>query len=179
MLDSHSWKWEMSPVKPRKPFSWGSTPIISCRVDWAWVLPSAPLGIHCKLAQEESCVTSLSYSASHQPHAPWEQPRNKSSTLFFFFCHFIPFISLLTISFRLDSQCLWLWVQRRDEVMDWNELDGCGLSDLPGHRRQTVLEALLCGEQQNQTKVNIWSTYSGGGTELSGLHPHCALFLTT
>lgn len=38
--------------------------------------------------------------------------------------------------------------------MDWNELDGCGLSDLPGHRSRQCLRLFFVEEQQNQTKVN-------------------------
>ena len=82
---------------------------------------------------------------------------------FFFFCLlFKPFISPLTISFRLDSQSLWLWVQKRDEVMDWNELDGSGLSDRPGRKgRQYLRLFLLCRKTSESNKSqHIRSAYS-------------------
>lgn len=51
----------------------------------------------------------------------------------------------------------WLWIKWSSKAQE-----------------QTVLEALLCGRTAKSDKSqHIWSTYSGGGTELSGLHPLC------
>lgn len=86
MLDSHSRKQEMSPVKPRKSFSRGSnTSIISCHADQAWALPST----HGGPPQSRRCgrsPVSLLCAPLGEPPAPGSlgTTRNKPSTSFFF-----------------------------------------------------------------------------------------------
>ena len=162
MLDSHSWKWEMSPFKPRKPFSWGSTPIISCHVDRAWVLPSAHWG-HCNLATwEESGVTSL--CPARWAISPMLPGNNQKQILHSFFFFFLSFYTLYLTSHYLFQTWFsmlatvgpkegwgnglewtgWLWIKWSSRAQD-----------------QPVLEALLCGRTAKSDKSqHIWSAYS-------------------